>query len=96
MTVNFSLFKSETLGDVLKSLMATCHYKKLISTYKLAGADFSKHIYFPECDRNSGDYFHEREDRNNLLKRITNCLRSGEIPYFRLQYFRDALNDETT
>lgn len=30
------------------------------------------------------------------MKRITGCLRSGEIPNVRLQYFRDALNDPST
>ena len=88
--------KSETLGDVLKSLMATYHYKKLIETYESAGVDFRNHIYNPECDQNSGEFFHEREDHNHLLKRITNSLRSGEIPNIRLQYFRDALNDPST
>ena len=76
--------------------MATYHYKKLIETYESAGVDFCNHIYNPECDQNSGKFFHEREDHNYLLKRITNCLRSGEIPNIRLQYVRDALNDPST
>ena len=35
-------------------------------------------------------------DRSGDLKRITGCLRSGEIPNVRLEYLRDALNDSST
>ena len=76
--------------------MATYELKNLISTYKSAGVDFRKHLYCPEYDDKSGESFHEREDDNHLLKRITCCLRSGEIPNFRLQYFSDALNDPSS
>lgn len=50
-------------------------------------------MYIPEYDHDIREYFHEREDHNHLLKRITNSLRSGEIPNVNLQYFRDALHD---
>ena len=76
--------------------MATYYHKKLIASYESAGVDFRKHIYCPEYDDHLGEYFHEREDHNHLLKSITNCLRSGDIPNIRLQYFRDALNDPST
>jgi hypothetical protein len=55
--------------------------------------NFSNHLYLPEFDPDTGEFFHDREDHNHLLKRITNCLRSGEIPNVNLQHFRDALHD---
>jgi len=73
--------------------MATYLFNYKINHHRAMGVDFSKHLYIPEYDPDTGEFFHEREDHNHLLKRLTNCLRSGEIPGIDLQYFRDALHD---
>ena len=55
--------------------------------------DFSKHLYQPELCEATGEFVHQREDHNHVLKRITECLRSGEIPGVNVCYFADALHD---
>ena len=76
--------KTETTNDCLKSLS---------ESRKANGRDFSTHLYIPEYDEESKEFFHEREDHNHLLKIITNSLRVGSIPDINLKCFVDALHD---
>ena len=57
------------------------------------GVDFSKHLYQPEQCEVTGEFIHKREDHNHVLKRITECLRSGEIPGVDVRHFVEALHD---
>ena len=57
----------------------------------------SKNISMSQREKEvNGQTFHEREDHNHVLKRITSCARAGTIPSIGLQYFRDALHDENS
>jgi hypothetical protein len=60
------------------------------------GINFKGNLYVPEKVPETEEYFHEREDHNHILKRITTCARSGYIPKIDLRYFRDALHDPNT
>ncbi|XP_028394429.1 uncharacterized protein LOC114518616 [Dendronephthya gigantea] len=85
--------KTETANDCLKSLMAMYLFKSKVATSKDNGRDFSTHLYIPEYDEEIEEFFHEREDHNHVLKRLTNCLRVGSIPGINLKCFVDALHD---
>ena len=56
------------------------------------GVDFSKNLYQPEQCESTGEFIHEREDHNHVLKRITECLRSREIPGVDVRHFVEALH----
>ncbi len=58
--------------------------------------DFYNHMYQPETCKQTNEHMHEREDHCHVLKRITECLRSGSIPNVDLCCFRDALCDSST
>ncbi|CAH3133762.1 unnamed protein product [Porites lobata] len=58
--------------------------------------NYDPHPWKPEVNEVNGETFHEREDHNHVLKRITSCARAGTIPSIGLQYFRDALHDENS
>ena len=61
--------------------MATYLFRYKVKKMKQdMGVDFSKNLYQPEQCASTGEFIHEREDHNHVLKRITECLRSGEIP----------------
>lgn len=76
--------------------MATYLYRKKVNDYCALGVNFKEHLYVPEVNEVNGETFHEREDHNHVLKRITSCARAGTIPSIGLQYFRDALHDENS
>ena len=59
-------------------------------------ADFFNNLYQPEKDVRTDEYVHHREDHNYLLKRITSCIREGNIPNVDLRSLREALHDSTT
>ncbi|XP_073247312.1 uncharacterized protein [Porites lutea] len=88
--------KPENKTECLKSLMATYLYRKKVNDYCALGVNFKEHLYVPELNEVNGETFHEREDHNHVLKRITSCARAGTIPSIGLQYFRDALHDENS
>lgn len=58
--------------------------------------DFYNHLYQPETCNQTNKQLHEREDHCHVLKRITECLRSGVIPNVDLCCFREALCDPST
>ena len=72
--------------------MATYLYHKKVNDYCALGVNFKE----PEVNEVNGETFHEREDHNHVLKRITSGARAGTIPSIGLQYFRDALHDENS
>ena len=84
-------------NDCLKSLMAIYLFRHKIEQLKQdCDVDFSQHLYQPKVCELTGEFLHEREDYNHVLKRITECLRTGSIPGVNLCYFRDALHDSST
>lgn len=76
--------------------MATHLYREKVRNLKEIGVDFSQHLLVPETDTQTGEFVHQREDHNHLLRRIINCLRQRQIPGLHLHYFRDALHDPNT
>lgn len=76
--------------------MATYLFRQKVNNFTAMGVNFKEHLYIPEKNPTTGEFFHEREDHNHLLKRITTCTREGCIPNIGLQYFRDALHAENT
>lgn len=76
--------------------MATYLFRKKVIDFTAIGVNFKEHLYVPEKNQSNGEFFHEREDHNHVLKRITTCTREGWIPNIGLQYFRDALHDDKT
>ncbi len=66
------------------------------STKCRGGRDFRKHLYISEYDKETSEYFHEREDHNHPLKRLTNFFRAGEIPDINLKFSVDALHDHAS
>ena len=58
--------------------------------------DFSKYLYQPELCNLTGEFLHERKDRNHVLKCIRECFWSGSICGVNLCYFRDALHNTST
>ena len=88
--------QEETTNDCLKSLMATYLYRKLVADFTKDGVNFRDHLYVPERDPLTNEFFHEREDHNHVLKRITNCTRSGDVPGVDVRAFVEALHDPST
>lgn len=91
--------RPETTAEVEKSLLAIYVYRHKIHHFKSLGqdpADFSTYLYQPERRASTGEFIHQREDHNHLLKRIVNCLREGVIPGIDLPFFRNALHDPET
>lgn len=80
------------MSDGLKSLMAHYLYRQYIKEYAQEGVNFQDHLYVPEIDTTTGEYFHEREDHNHVLKRITACTRAGSIPNVDLRAFVECLH----
>lgn len=76
--------------------MATYLYRKMIKDFADNGVNFKDHLYVPEIDPRTNEYFHEREDHNHVLKRIANCTRAGDIPDVDVKAFVDALHDPST
>jgi len=88
--------QDETQNDCLKSLMATYLYRQMVDNYTKEGVNFKDHLYIPEIDPRTNEYFHEREDHNHVLKRITNCTRNGDVPDVDVRAFVEALHDPNT
>ena len=88
--------KDETTNDCLKSMMAFYFYRHKVLEYTKVGVNFKEHLYVPEVDQTTGEEFHEREDHNHVLKRITACTRAGSIPDVDLRAFVACLNAPNT
>lgn len=73
-------------------MMAHYLYHHSVLEYTQKGINFKEHLYVPEVDDETGESFHEREDHNHVLKRITACTRTGSIPDLDLQAFVKCLN----
>lgn len=78
----------ESKSDSLKSLMVTYLFRKKVDDFTAMGVNFKEHSYVPEKSPGTGEFFHEREDHNHVLKRITSCAREGRIHSIGLQYFK--------
>lgn len=76
--------------------MATFLFRKKVDNFTAMGVNFKEHLYVPEKSPGTGKFFHEREDHNHMLKRITSGATDGCVPSIGLQYFRDARDDENT
>jgi len=89
--------RDDDTNACLKSLMSVYLSRHKIKQLKQdCGVDFSQHLYQPLVCNLTGEFLHEREDHNHMLKRITECHRSGSIRGVNLCYFRDALHDPST
>lgn len=91
--------RQETIGEVLKSLMAIYLYRSRLQELKNNlddPADFYNNMYQPEKDTHTNEFVHHREDHNHLLKRVISRLREGYIPNFDLRCLREALRDPST
>lgn len=76
--------------------MATYLYRKMVLDYTEEEVNFKDHLYVPEKDLRTNEYFHEREDHNHVLKRITNCTRSGYVPDVDVKAFVEGMHDPST
>lgn len=86
----------ESLADKLRSLVATCRYRHRIVELQREGVDFTCHMYVPENDAITNDFFHEREDHCHILKRIWKHTREKGPEGMNFQGFDDAVRDSTT
>ena len=50
----------ETKSDCLKSLMATYLFPKKVNDFTAMGVTFKEHLYVPEKNPVTGEFFHER------------------------------------
>ena len=87
----FRLNTEESFLDKLRTIVATYRFRHTINEYKQEGVDFSCHLYVPEFDEQTGEYFHEREDHCHILKRIWRHTREEGPPGCNLQGFDDAM-----
>ena len=91
--------RGETTTELLKSIMATylyCFEIKRLSNLEVDPANFYDFLYQPEIDRKTGEFVHQREDHNHLLKRIIVSLRDGNIPGIDLRFMRNSLHDPSS
>lgn len=89
----FFLGKTDGKKECLKSILAIYLFRAKIKSLKDTGIDFSTNLIVPECDEQTKEELHHREDHNHLLKRIINCMREDLLPGCSVVYLRDALND---
>lgn len=61
--------QEETTNDCLHSLMATYLYRKMVADFMKDGVNFRDHLYVPERDPRTNEFFHEHEDHNHAQKR---------------------------
>ena len=88
--------KPDDKDACLKSIMAKYIYRYKIDSWALQDVDFINHPYFPEYDERVGEYFHEREDHEHVLKRFTHSFRDWNIPGIDLRRLVEALKDPNT
>ena len=88
--------RTESLLDKLRTIVATFRYRNRIAELKKEGADSSMHVYVPEVDPMTGDFYHEREDHCHVLKRIWKHTREKGPEGFNLEGFDKAVLDPTT
>ena len=68
----------------------------MIDDYVKDGVNFRDCLYVPEMDPRTQEYFHEQDDHAHVLKGITNCTRSGDVPDVYVRAFVEALYDPST
>ncbi|KAI8487160.1 hypothetical protein Bbelb_349580 [Branchiostoma belcheri] len=75
--VSQSLFR-ELNSDGIPCMV---HYifRKRVNDLRASGVDFNQHLYVPEVSDGEEPHF-DREDHGHVLKRLTACVRSGNIP----------------
>ena len=82
--------------DKLRTIVDTFRYRYRISELKREGADFSMHVYVPEMDSITVDFYHEREDHCHILKRIWKHTGEKGPEGFNLEGFDKAVLNPTT
>jgi len=60
----------ESYLDQLRTVAATLTMRHTIEHLKEMGRDFTKYVYIPEVDEETGHVHHDRADHCHLLKRI--------------------------
>ena len=68
----------------------------MVADFTKDGVNFRDHLYVPERDPRTNEFFHEREGHNHVVKRITNCTRSGDVPDVDVRSFVEAFHDPST
>ena len=86
----------ETFLDKLRSLVATCYFRHMVSYWKTHDADFSLYMYVPEMDPITKNVHHERGDHNHILKRIGHHTRDGKFLKLNCEAFDEAMLDKNT
>ncbi len=74
--------RKETTSELLKSIIAIYLYRfevERLLKLDVDPANFKDFLYQPEKDVQTGEFVHQREDHNHLLKRIIASLREGNI-----------------
>ena len=82
--------------DKLRTIVDTFRYRYRISELKREGADFSMHVYVPEMDSITVDFYHESEDYCHILKRIWKHTGEKGPEGFNLEGFDKAVLNPTT
>ncbi|KAI8479737.1 hypothetical protein Bbelb_425400 [Branchiostoma belcheri] len=59
--------------------MAHYIFRERVNDLRASGVDFNQHLYVPEVSDGEEPYF-DREDHGHVPKRLTACVRSGNIP----------------
>ncbi|XP_078667520.1 uncharacterized protein LOC144909356 [Branchiostoma floridae x Branchiostoma belcheri] len=87
--------RNETTADCLKSLMATYILRKKVNDWQQMGVDFSNNLYVPEVGEGSEPHF-DREDHGHVLKRLTACVRAGQVPAIQMRRWVEAMQNSDT
>eukprot|EP00118_Oscarella_pearsei_P012490 m.92464 g.92464 ORF g.92464 m.92464 type:complete len:335 (+) comp36737_c0_seq8:893-1897(+) len=90
------LAEDESEIDYLRSLLAQLEYSRIVREYDESGVPFRTYMYVPEFDGVTGDFFHDREDHNHILKRIASHVRDGRPPGLRLECLQEAMKSDAT
>ena len=65
---NNCIVKTETLEEMLRSILAQLHYAKSVIEWDGKGVPFRTHAYVPEIHPVTSSPFQEREDEAHVLK----------------------------
>ena len=83
--------KTETVVDMLRSIVATGRFQAAMDKYESEGVNFKQHLYVPEIDPVTGERHIDMEDHNHLEKRIGFHVRDGGPPGVDLRRFEEAM-----
>ena len=86
---------SDTITELLKSIVASYRLRKQLEVHKKNGVDFTLNLHIPEVDPITNDIFLHREDQNHVLKRIGFHTRKGGNQRIDLTRFHEAMVSDT-